>query len=148
MDYLFYQNPRYIERMDSDDLYELTLDFQVPLVTTVTFKIYLKNTVSSLWCTHRQKKISSLTFYGIIIKWLRYRCKYKHLRCFPWCVKRATKVHCNNHCRKTYRNCWCGSCILLSYLFVYLFYYFFMLWFCFVCLCLFVIWGWAMLASS
>lgn len=79
MDYLFYQNPRYIERMDSDDLYELTLDFQVPLVTTVTFKIYLKNTVSSLWCTHRQKKISSLTFYGIIIKWLRYRCKYKLL---------------------------------------------------------------------
>lgn len=38
MDYLFYQNPRYIESMDSNDLYELTLDFQVPLVTTVTFK--------------------------------------------------------------------------------------------------------------
>lgn len=44
MDYLFYQNPS----MDSNDLYELTLDFQVPLVTMVTFKIYLKNTVSSL----------------------------------------------------------------------------------------------------
>lgn len=42
MDYLFYQNPRYIESMDSNDLYELTLDFQVPLVTTVTFKNIFK----------------------------------------------------------------------------------------------------------
>lgn len=42
MDYLFYQNPRYIESMDSNDLYELTLDFQVPLVTTVTLKNIFK----------------------------------------------------------------------------------------------------------
>lgn len=38
MDYLFYQNPS----MDSNDLYELTLDFQVPLVTTVTLKNIFK----------------------------------------------------------------------------------------------------------
>lgn len=42
MDYLFYQNPRYIESMDSNDLYELTLDFQVPLVATVTLKNIFK----------------------------------------------------------------------------------------------------------
>lgn len=62
MDYLFYQNPRYIESMDSNDLYELTLDFQVPLVTTVTFKNISKK-YRFFFVMYSSNKKNKLTYF-------------------------------------------------------------------------------------